>query len=108
MNATLKPAAGLVLACLLASCASSPAVRTEIVEVPVEVTVPLRAELTADIPPPPRPPLRCTDEATGQPTLCNEELGDWLNAYDAALLQLRDRMARIRALQPATDSGSSR
>ena len=68
--------------------------------------MPLRAELTADTPPPPRPPLRCTDK--GEPTLCNEELADWLNAYDAALLGLRDRLARIRALQPATESGSNR
>lgn len=63
--------------------------------------MPLRAELTADIAPPPRPPLRCT--AAGKPTLCNEDLVDWLNAYAAALLALRDRLARIRALQPKGD-----
>ena len=91
-----------MLALLLTSCASSPAVRTEIVEVPVEVTVPLDAQLTRPEAAPVRPPLRCRD-AEGRPTLCNRDLVNWLNAYDRALAALNDRMARISALQPKGD-----
>lgn len=84
---------------MLTSCASSPAIKTEIVEVPVEVRVPLPAELTADEPVPVRPALSCKD-ATGRATICNRDMANWLNAYDAALARIRARMAEIRGLQP--------
>ena len=85
---------------MLTSCASSRAIKTEIVEVPVEVRVPLPSELTADVPPPARPPLACKD-AAGRATLCNSDMAYWLNAYDAALARIRANMAQIRGLQPS-------
>src|SRR5690606_6673502 len=78
MHKTLLRLAGAVSLSLLASCASSPAVRTEIVEVPVEVQVPLDPALTRDVPPPPAPPRDCTDPAAGLPTLCTDALPDWI------------------------------
>lgn len=62
--------------------------------------MPLPAALTLDVPPPPRPPLSCTDPAAGQPTLCTQQLASWLNAYQAWGEGYRARMAEIRGLQP--------
>ena len=88
----------------MASCASSPpAVQTRIVEVPVEVKVPLPAALTADVAPPARPSLDCTDPKLGLPTLCTHQLPEWLNALEAWGQGYRDRMGEIRQLQPESD-----
>jgi hypothetical protein len=91
---------GLILAFLLTSCGASRPVRTELVEVPVEVRVALPPELTAPEPRPARPPLKCRD-AAGKATLCERDLVNWLNSYDAALARINDRVARILGLQPA-------
>lgn len=88
----------------MASCASSPpAVQTQIVEVPVEVQVPLPKALTRDVPPPARPPLKCTDPKRGLPTLCTAQLPDWINALEAWGQGYRDRMGQVRGLQPKAD-----
>jgi hypothetical protein len=100
MHAIRLLLAGLTLAFLLTSCGVSRPVRTEIVEVKVEVPVALPPALTAPEPRPARPPLKCRDTA-GKATLCERDLVDWLNAYDAALARINDRVARILGLQPA-------
>ena len=86
---------------LTASCQTYPAIRTETVEVTVEVTVPLRSELTADVEKPPRPAPACTSATSGKPVLCTAQLASWLNGYDAVVDQLRAQLAGIRAVQPA-------
>lgn len=74
-------------------------VRTEIVEVPVEVVKPVPAALIAQEPKPPRPPLNCRD-ANGALTLCNRQVVDWLLAYDAALDRINARVRELQGLQP--------
>jgi hypothetical protein len=87
----------------MASCASSPAVQTQIVEVPVEVQVPLPRALTEDVAPPPRPALNCTDPKLGLPTLCTAQLPEWINALEAWGNGYRSRMDEVRGLQPKAD-----
>lgn len=84
---------------LMAGCRSVAPVKVQPVEVPVEVMVPIRSELTAKVPKPSRPPNRCRD-AKGRPTLCNRDLADWLNAYDAALDKANGKLHEILGLQP--------
>lgn len=61
--------------------------------------VPLPKSLARTEPYPPRPALKCHD-AAGKLTLCNSASTDWLNAYDAALTAINDRMLTIIGLQP--------
>lgn len=63
------------------------------------VQVALDPKLTRAEPYPVRPVAQCRD-AGGKPTLCNRALADWINAYDAALQNINDRMAQILKLQP--------
>lgn len=69
------------------------------VEIPVEVVKPLPEALTRQEPKPPRPPLNCRD-ANGTMTLCNRQMADWLNAYDAALDRINARVRELQGLQP--------
>lgn len=87
------------LALALAACQSTPATRTVTVEVPVEVVVPLDPRLTAPEAKPRRPPNRCRD-ARDRPTICNRDLADWLNEYDATVDKLNAKLGRILSLQP--------
>lgn len=63
------------------------------------VQVPLPKTLARTEPHPARPALKCRDIA-GTPTLCNSAMADWLNAYEAALTRINDRMLGIIGLQP--------
>lgn len=84
----------------LIGCQAAPGpVKTKIVEVKVETQVPLDAKLTAQEPKPKRPAAECRD-ANGSRTICNRALADWINAYDAALERINERMRRIFGLQP--------
>lgn len=91
----------LLLAVLaLAACAHSPTpIKTQIVEVPVEVIVPISKDLTARAKRPARPALRCVD-VKGRATLCNRDMADWLNAYDALVTKLFGQLQAIEDLQP--------
>ena len=102
MRAFLRPASGLLLASMLLclpSCRTAGPIQYRTLEKPVPVQVRLDPRLTAVEPAPPRPALRCTD-ANGTATLCNRDLADWLNAYDAALARINARMREIIGLQP--------
>jgi hypothetical protein len=104
MQRILMLPAGALLLFLMASCASSPRpIQTEIVEVPVEVRVPLPRALTEDVAPPARPSLNCTDPKLGLPTLCTYQLPDWINALEAWGNGYRSRMGEVRELQPKAD-----
>lgn len=83
---------------LLTGCREG-AVRTEVVEVPVDRVVTLDKRLTAQEPAPERPADRCRD-AQNRSTLCNRDLAGWLNEYDAALARINARMLEIAGLQP--------
>lgn len=79
---------GLTLSCLLASCASSPAVRTETVTVKVPSYVALPTELL-------RP---CTVDMPAVWT--NGSLADYVLRLQACLKQDADKLERIKRLQP--------
>lgn len=90
----------LVAVLALAACAHTPTpIKTQIVEVPVETIVPISKDLTARGKRPPRPALRCVD-AKARATLCNRDLADWVNAYDALVTKLFGQLQAIEALQP--------
>lgn len=77
------------LALGLSSCATSPAVRTETVKVPVPVLTPLDPALLMVTPLPPVPQ-----------SMTNEQLLGW--AYQCAAVNWTnsDKLVRIKALQP--------
>ena len=81
------------------ACQTAAPVKTKIVEVKVPVVTAIPPEMTAKPPKPQRPPLRCRD-ARGTATLCNRDLADWLNAYDALVDTLYRKLNGIRRLQP--------
>ena len=84
------------------ACQTTAPVKTRIVEVKVPVATAIPPELTAKPPKPQRPPLRCRD-ARGTATLCNRDLADWLNAYDALVDTLYRKLDAIHGLQPKGD-----
>lgn len=75
------------------------AIKTRIVEVPVEVVVPLDPKLTTKPAKPARPPAKCRD-ANGALTICNSALADWINAYDALVDKLYGKLDAILSVQP--------
>lgn len=90
----------LTLASLPACQNAKPApVKTRIVEVPVEVVVPVPRELTQHAAKPTRPANRCKD-AKGRATICNRDLAEWLNSYDALVDGLFGKLDAIWRLQP--------
>jgi len=85
---------------LLIGCQGVPGpVKTKIVEVKVETQVPIDKQLAREEPKPARPAAQCRD-ANGTRTICNSGLVGWLNAYDAALERINERMRKIIGLQP--------
>lgn len=81
------PLAGLLLACLLTSCASSPAVRTQTVTIHDPVIVPVPRALTAPVP---RPKLKGDD---------NGSLAQYILALQSALDAANARLEKIAGLQ---------
>lgn len=85
---------------VVSGCAHAPTpIKTQIVEVPVETIIPISKDLTARPARPARPASRCKD-AKGRSTLCNRDLADWLNAYDALVSKLYGKLQAIEDLQP--------
>ncbi len=90
----------LIILFSLAGCATRPApVRIQVKEVPVEVMIPVPAELTKPIPAPVRPANRCKDDQN-RPTLCNRDLAGWVIDYAGALEKANARLREILGLQP--------
>jgi hypothetical protein len=73
-------------------------IKTQVVEVPVEVRVPVDKHLTDHGPKPARPANRCKD-ARGRATICNRDLASWLNAYDALVDTLFGKLDAIAEQQ---------
>ena len=92
-----------MLACLLlslTSCSRTPIVRTETVEVPVPVLVPLKPDLTAQVPEPAYPPRRCVDPVNGRATVCNGDVADYIDALRAWGRGGFSKLRAILELQP--------
>ena len=92
---------GLLLLCLVGSligCSGRVEVVRETVEVAVPVRVPLPAELLVIDPEPEPPELACLDR--GRPTLCNEDLAEWLEQLRAWGEAGWSRVRKVAELQP--------
>ena len=90
----------LAVLVLFAGCQAAVCpVKVQTVTETVEVTIPIRPELTAKPPKPKRPTDQCRD-AKGRPSMCNKALADWVNAYDALVDKLYGKLDAIQELQP--------
>lgn len=91
---------GLLLLCLavsLTGCSGRSEVIRETVEKRVPVYVAMPEEVTADVPEPAAPELRCMDR--GRATLCNDDLAEWIEQLRAWGNGLRGQLAKVRDLQ---------
>ena len=91
---------GLLLLCLgvlLTGCSGRSEVIRETVEKRVPVYVAMPDEVTADVPEPTAPDLRCIDR--GRATLCNDDLAEWIEQLHAWGNGLRGQLAKVRGLQ---------
>lgn len=90
----------LSLALLLTSCCTPPPAKIEFREVFVDRPVRLDPELTAPPEFPSPPPFACSDPRTGQRTLCEEQVHEWLGAIAAVAHQAIRQLEEIDGLQP--------
>ena len=79
---------------------SKEAVRVEYVDRVVEVQKPLDPRLTERIFFPGPPPPACADRISGRPTLCEDQLHEWMDVISERLWEAISRIDEIRALQP--------
>lgn len=90
----------LCLALLLSSCCTPPPPKIEFHEVYIDRPVRLDPALTAPPEFPPPPPFACRDPRTGQGTLCEEQVHEWLGQIAAAARQAISQLREINELQP--------
>ena len=92
MNVPLPGLCSLCLMISISGCgATAPIVRTELVEIPIEVYIPVPGELTAPVRPPQLP--------AGQ--LVNDDLVDYIEQLRGVLDHMNDDRSRIESLQRA-------
>ena len=90
----------LFLALLLSSCCTPPPPKIEFREVYIDRTVRLDPGLTTPPEFPAPPSFACSDPRTGQSTLCEEQVHEWLGQIAAAARQAISQLREIDALQP--------
>lgn len=94
----------LFLALWLTSCCTTPPAKVEIREVLVDRPVALDAGLTYPPKFPNPPPFACRDPNSGQSTLCEEQVHEWLGRIAAVARQAIYQLEQIEQLQPKENS----